>query len=468
MNFRVPIAIVDGNQYTPSEFAEKPELINKVKKRAGNLRLECIDGCELIFKNGEKIASHFAHKTESHATSCRVVQKYGKRGESIEHYTAKMMIARESVLFVRPCWHPRCSSERVFSIPPGLNAKVEVPLTTEDQRVFIADVVFFDSKGDIKYVVEVKHTHAVDSEKLKWLLEQPFKFIEARTNDELDHTEYTVVDTYNKYYCNGNKCNQGDAIIREEKRKEELRRSEEKRKEEYKRKTLQEYYEYLTSGEVYLGDISYNYHMSDVDIAPICDFLAEKTGRDIPSYIVRWVFKERPHLFAVASGQRLQKAEQHREREKESESESELESDNDAARRTANDDYVWDFISSLSLCMENWRTPRQIACMFKSSKEYQYDSRYWDKEGLLISTIIRVRDVCIDIDRRIQLMWDWLLGKEDLTSTALQLKTMWNKHYFCRAIHVDEFTKMLRTNPILKKRRREQIEEKKMKRQRVL
>ena len=204
--------------------------------------------------------------------------------------------------------------------------------------------------------------------------------------------------------------------------------------------------------------------MSDVDIAPICDFLAEKTGRDIPSYIVRWVFKERPHLFAVASGQRLQKAEQHRERELE----SELESDNDAARRTANDYYVWDFISSLSLCMENWRTPRQIACMFKSSKEYQYDSRYWDKEGLLISTIIRVRDECIDIDRRIQLMWDWLLKKEDLTSTALQLKTMWNKHYFCRAIQVDEFTRMLRTNPILKKRRLEQIKEKKMKRQKVL
>ena len=189
-----------GQWFTPYQFEQKKELINKSKKKNCE-SLRCADGCELIFKkssnyrrNGTNVyrQAHFAHKSKRQETTCKIIQKYGNAGESEQHLHKKLKIASEKILvFKRQCSDTDCNKLIEQEISKSWIRKVE-------HRVgkYVVDVAFYE-KDELVMVVEVKHKHAVDGEKRTWFKNQDFIYFEVSSTPH----DYKIIDAHDTFFC---------------------------------------------------------------------------------------------------------------------------------------------------------------------------------------------------------------------------------------------------------------------------
>jgi hypothetical protein len=196
-----------GLYYTPEQFKKKLELQNQSKKQTGE-KLYCYDNCQLIFKkecvyrnsNGTLVvrSAHFAHKSNANESTCSYLQKYKYTGgETKEHQNTKMNIAfGNNAVFVQTCQDPDCKNTKQFQLDASWNAHVEYRV-----HRWLMDVAFVDkTTNDIKAIIEVKHSHAVDGVKRTWLLKQPFQYYEVKSN--LTNTNYyQVIDSKGRHFC---------------------------------------------------------------------------------------------------------------------------------------------------------------------------------------------------------------------------------------------------------------------------
>jgi hypothetical protein len=249
-NLLVSQAKYKHHWYTPAQFLTKLELQNKSKKRTGE-KLQCADGCDLIFKNGCEYInhfgtvvirhSHFAHTSKQRETSCLMLKKYSGGGESEEHLKTKMAIAENNNLrFMRQCSDPDCNRTKRKYISNDWYTKLEHKVNNK----WLVDVAFFNKKTDkLELVLEVMHKHAVDGKKREWLLEQDFLYFEVASNTESN--THIIIDAEGTYYCTIDVNFPCYCQLGENKRKwkKEQRRKwiEKKRKEreEYKRRAEQ-------------------------------------------------------------------------------------------------------------------------------------------------------------------------------------------------------------------------------------
>ena len=112
---------------------------------------------------------------------------------------AKNMIADMDVSFERTCIHPSCRNSAIIKPESLWTSDTEVRMN----NTWLADVVYYGLDGEIKCVIEVKHKHAVDGAKRKWLLNQPFEYMEVSTNEDVSKTRYQIIDMKGDYYCMG-------------------------------------------------------------------------------------------------------------------------------------------------------------------------------------------------------------------------------------------------------------------------
>jgi hypothetical protein len=126
----------------------------------------CID-CDqkVIFKKGELRKAHFAHYAPTNTCSY-----YEHPNESQLHKDAKLLMARlltkrKNIQFIWNCSYPACygtpSSCYVFDECPSIiyNDDDEVVLEHRDKDgKWIADVAIVN-KGEVRYIIEIKHTH---------------------------------------------------------------------------------------------------------------------------------------------------------------------------------------------------------------------------------------------------------------------------------------------------------------------
>ena len=197
-------ALYKGKHYTPEEWSNHPEQLSKSRKK-DEIKLECPDGCELGFRcghmrKGVSVQPHFFHKCQDRKASCLYMKKYRHHkggGESIEHMLAKNMIADMDVSFERTCIHPSCHNSAIIKPETLWTSDTEVRVNDK----WLADVVYYGLDEEIKCVIEVKHKHAVDGAKRKWLLNQPFDYMEVSTNEDVSKTRYQIIDMKGDYYC---------------------------------------------------------------------------------------------------------------------------------------------------------------------------------------------------------------------------------------------------------------------------
>jgi len=225
MDFLISEASFNGETYTPEQWQRKLELNNRSKKD-DEPDLNCADGCKLCFRRGSHyinrfgtpvtIRPHFAHINSDQKLNCLYVHKYRHGGESPEHLKAKHMIAGMDIEFKRVCMEPTCIECMKMKPEPDWTSKTEVRINNR----WLADVVYYYPTGDIACVIEIKHSHGVDGEKRKWLMEQPFQYLEVSTDviymtSTLDNPNltriFTIIDAVGDFYCgeiNGPKwCN---------------------------------------------------------------------------------------------------------------------------------------------------------------------------------------------------------------------------------------------------------------------
>ena len=209
MPLRIKQATFKNKTYTPSQWEEKLEVQN-ISKKEGEEKLRCCDGCELSFrrgyqrKDGVEVQPHFFHVNKDRDTSCLYVKKYGNTGESNEHINAKEMIASMRVKFERVCCHPGCLNCVTIPVDKTWTSKTERRMNNR----WLMDVVYYDKDGKIQCVIEIKHKHAVDGEKRRWLMQQPFEYIEVATNTSIYRSTFTIIDMCYKartaselFYC---------------------------------------------------------------------------------------------------------------------------------------------------------------------------------------------------------------------------------------------------------------------------
>ena len=239
--------------FTPLQFLQKKELQNKAKKKTTE-KLQCADGCELVFRNGCEYINaygtlvsrqpHFAHTSKQREKSCFMVRKYGAAGESYEHLKTKMNIATfENSCFVRTCCDRDCYfKKRYYRSAYDWYTKIEHKINNK----WLVDVAFFNRKTDkLELVVEIKHKHAVDGKKRQWLIEQKnLLYFEVPSNIE-SHT-HNIIDTAGTFFCRPDSvedityCRKGadrrwqKYLARVEKQKEQKLKQEQE--EMYKRK----------------------------------------------------------------------------------------------------------------------------------------------------------------------------------------------------------------------------------------
>ena len=209
MPLRIKQATFKNKTYTPSQWEEKLEVQN-ISKKEGEEKLRCCDGCELSFrrgyqrKDGVEVQPHFFHVNKDRDTSCLYVKKYGNTGESNEHINAKEMIASMRVKFERVCCHPGCLNCVTIPVDKTWTSKTERRMNNR----WLMDVVYYDKDGKIQCVIEIKHKHAVDGEKRRWLMQQDFEYIEVATNTSIYSSTFTIIDmcykarnTSELFYC---------------------------------------------------------------------------------------------------------------------------------------------------------------------------------------------------------------------------------------------------------------------------
>ncbi|MBH45112.1 MAG: hypothetical protein CMC93_00670 [Flavobacteriaceae bacterium] len=211
MDFLISEASFNGENYTPVQWQRKLELNNKSKKD-DEPDLTCADGCKLCFRRGSQytnrfgtpvtIRPHFAHINSDQKLKCLYVHKYRNGGESPEHLEAKHLIAGMDIEFKRVCMEPTCIECMKMKPEPDWTSKTEVRINNR----WLADVVYYYPTGDIACVIEIKHSHGVNGEKRKWLMEQPFQYLEVSTDViyTLYKPTFTIIDAEGDFYCGDN------------------------------------------------------------------------------------------------------------------------------------------------------------------------------------------------------------------------------------------------------------------------
>lgn len=156
-------AMVDGQQVHAKTFRGVPP---------GNRPIGICPHCEepVIWKAGEEKAPHIAHQSQSECSATAP--------ETAAHINAKMALAEAlrkagSLSISHPC--PKCRHARSGHWRSGWSF-VEVEVRAGKRR---PDIVLLTSERAVLGAIEVKHSHAVDSEKARDLAEAGVAWIEV-------------------------------------------------------------------------------------------------------------------------------------------------------------------------------------------------------------------------------------------------------------------------------------------------
>lgn len=156
-------AMVDGQQVHAKTFRGVPP---------GNRPIGICPHCEepVIWKAGEEKAPHVAHQSQSECSATAP--------ETAAHINAKMALAEAlrkagSLSISHPC--PKCRHARSGHWRSGWSF-VEVEVRAGKRR---PDIVLLTSERAVLGAIEVKHSHAVDSEKARDLAEAGVAWIEV-------------------------------------------------------------------------------------------------------------------------------------------------------------------------------------------------------------------------------------------------------------------------------------------------
>ena len=147
---KLAFALFDGEPVLPA-FA-----------KMGKLACTCYEcGRAVIPKCGEKLTDHFAHARSDAEEACSGM---GRGLESTVHLFAKKYIAEHfsQIRFVKKCC--TCGSQCDGQLEAHWEGREEVPVGSKKVDVGIL------SNDVLVAIVEVRHTHAVEPEKLEFLL----------------------------------------------------------------------------------------------------------------------------------------------------------------------------------------------------------------------------------------------------------------------------------------------------------
>lgn len=132
--------------------------------------------------HGKKRRHHFAHYSEQDSKRCR---GGWSNGESIEHMTAKHFVATNNS---RCCfvdhWCKKCKRRHCVGGTWLLRTEMECRIHTS-VGLRIADVMLLDDHGVPAYALEIRHTHAVEPEKTRELLESGVRVLEMDSKEVL-------------------------------------------------------------------------------------------------------------------------------------------------------------------------------------------------------------------------------------------------------------------------------------------
>ncbi len=129
---------------------------------------KCNDcGNRVILRKGAVRVPHFAHYVQTNTCSY-----YDHPSESQIHKDAKMLMAKllsekKNIQFVWLCDYPRCKTQSdcyAFQEVPTIIYKEgdEVVLEYRDKdNKWVADIAVVNN-GDVRYIIEIKHTHGTD------------------------------------------------------------------------------------------------------------------------------------------------------------------------------------------------------------------------------------------------------------------------------------------------------------------
>ena len=203
---------------TPDRYKDMKEVQAAVK--SGESCIRCSDGHDLVYRNESKDGrrrAHFAHKHDCHNDGCNYIKKYGGKGESPEHLQAKLRFGLQPrVVFCVECEQVCGNYIRTVEVPKEWTYKTEQRLTMTNGKYIWVDGAFIDESGVVQLVVEVKHTHGTEKDKLIWLQNQAFEFFEvdAKTVQESLDGRVTVINQKNDHRL----CGECEKRISEAKR----------------------------------------------------------------------------------------------------------------------------------------------------------------------------------------------------------------------------------------------------------
>lgn len=185
---------VESNRYvTPTE-ADKDK------------RYKCVEcNNNVILRRGEIRRAHFAHHAQTSTCSY-----YDHPNESQIHKDAKMLMAKlltekKQIQFVWKCDYPPCygtlSDTNAFSELPTIIYKEgdEVKVEYRDpENKWVADVALLN-KGDVRYIFEIKNTHATTTARPEpWFEIDATELITEINELNAEHPEDPEIDEMRK------------------------------------------------------------------------------------------------------------------------------------------------------------------------------------------------------------------------------------------------------------------------------
>lgn len=165
---------------------------------------KCIE-CDnkVIIKKGTIRRAHFAHYSQTNVCSY-----YDHPNESQIHKDAKMLMAKlltdkKRIQFIWCCDYPKCyktpSNTYEFQEMPSILYKEgdEVKMEYRDKyNKWIADIVIVN-KGDVRYIIEIKNTHATTIVRPEpWYEVDASEFIQQINELNAGHTDEPEIDEY--------------------------------------------------------------------------------------------------------------------------------------------------------------------------------------------------------------------------------------------------------------------------------
>ena len=183
---------------TPERYGTlSAEAMNRVKSQ--EYVLVCPDMHKLCYRknscSGTRRA-HFAHVNTCFIGKCNYLTKYGGLGETQVHLQRKLWFGEQITPIV---FHMKCSQGcgndiKTFEVERKWMYVTEYKLPMGDGRSIWVDGAFLDD-GQVKLVVEVKHSNSTKGGKLNWLqLQENYEFFEVDALEGYDGHHVTIIN----------------------------------------------------------------------------------------------------------------------------------------------------------------------------------------------------------------------------------------------------------------------------------